>query len=206
MAYQSLSRTEEIDLYAASLDDPSGFRATEHVHWNERLPWLHLADGLPVRRSPRRLTQDDDPTPVLALIRATFAYMDGRIDPPSSIHAVTPADVTRQAETGEIWVLDEPGRPVACVFLTLKSRALYVGKLAVDPAFRRQGLARQLIGHAVARAHVLGCDRLELQSRVELVENHRAFRAMGFKKTGETAHPGYDRPTSFTFTKTLGDS
>jgi hypothetical protein len=44
---------------------------------------------------------------------------------------------------------------------------------------------------------------LELQTRVELEENHAAFRAMGFAEAGRTAHPGYDRPTSITFRKDL---
>ena len=48
-----------------------------------------------------------------------------------------------------------------------------------------------------------GLTTLELQSRIELLENHAAFTAMGFVKTAETAHPGYDRPTTFTFRKAL---
>jgi hypothetical protein len=48
----------------------------------------------------------------------------------------------------------------------------------------------------------LGLDHLELQTRVELTENHATFRAMGFVETGRTAHPGYDR-TSITFRRAL---
>ncbi len=40
-------RLDEIDLYAASLDDPSGFAPEFHSHWDERLPWVALADNLP---------------------------------------------------------------------------------------------------------------------------------------------------------------
>ena len=39
---------------------------------------------------------------------------------------------------------------------------------------------------------------LELSVRIELNENHAAFARMGFMKTLEVAHPGYDRPTSLT--------
>jgi hypothetical protein len=42
-----------------------------------------------------------------------------------------------------------------------------------------------------------------LQTRVELVENHAAFSRMGFAKTGESAHPGYDRPTSITMRRAV---
>lgn len=47
LTYQSKLRTHEIDLYALTLDDPTAFAADRHVMWNERLPWLHVADDLP---------------------------------------------------------------------------------------------------------------------------------------------------------------
>lgn len=49
MAYRSTGFPGEIHLYAASLDDPTDYTPTEHVHWDEHLPWLHLDDGLPRR-------------------------------------------------------------------------------------------------------------------------------------------------------------
>lgn len=133
--------------------------------------------------------------PILRLLREAFAFMEGRIDPPSSLRDLTPAALTKQAQAGEIWVI---GGPVACVFLTPKPGALYVGKLAVADACRGQGLARRLIDLAEARARLMGLPALELQVRVELVENQAAFMAMGFVEVGRTAHPGYQRPTSIT--------
>ena len=134
--------------------------------------------------------------PILALLHEAFAYMEGRIDPPSSLRKLTPEALTRQTEKGEIWVV---GTPVACVFLTPKPEALYVGKLAVAASHRGQGLARRLIDLAEERARVLRLAALELQTRVELVGNQAAFQAMGFQEVGRTAHPGYDRPTSITY-------
>lgn len=52
-------------------------------------------------------------------------------------------------------------------------------------------------------ARALGFPRLELETRIELTENHRAFEKMGFHKTGETAHDGYAHPTSITMQKAL---
>ena len=138
--------------------------------------------------------------PILALLRQTFAYMEGRIDPPSSLRDLTPEALTRQVEVGEIWVI---GAPVACVFLTPKPGALYVGKLAVAEGQRGKGLARRLIEVAEARAREMGLPVLELQVRVELVENQSAFRALGFVEVGRTAHPGYDRPTSITYLRAV---
>ncbi|MEZ5777368.1 MAG: GNAT family N-acetyltransferase [Paracoccaceae bacterium] len=203
MAYQSPSRMNEIDLYAATLSDPSLYSPTAHVHANERLPWVKLADRLPLRRTPRRISPDEEMTAVLNLIRSAFAYMDGIIDPPSSVHRLTAAEIARQAEAGEVWVIEEEGAPIACMFLTQNPESLYIGKLAVSDRFRRAGLGRQLITLAETRARSLGLDHLEMKSRVELTGNHAAFAAMGFTKSAETAHEGYDGPTTFTFTRTV---
>jgi ribosomal protein S18 acetylase RimI-like enzyme len=137
---------------------------------------------------------------MLALLRRAFAFMEGRIDPPSSLHDLTPEVLGAQAEAGEIWIIDgADGGIAACIVLTPKPHALYLGKLAVAPGHRGQGLARRLIDHAETRARARGLPALELQTRVELVENQAAFRAMGFVEVGRTAHPGYDRPTSITY-------
>ena len=138
--------------------------------------------------------------PILTLLHQAFAYMEGRIDPPSSLRDLTPEALTRQAEVGEIWVL---GAPVACVFLTPKPGALYVGKLAVAEGHRGQGLARRLIDLAEERARERGLPDVELQTRVELVENQAAFRAMGFFEVGRTAHKGYDRPPAITYRRAV---
>jgi predicted N-acetyltransferase YhbS len=152
----------------------------------------------------RRVAADDDALgAVLALIRTTFAYMEGRIDPPSSMHRLTLDELARQAETAEVWIAEEDDRVVACVVLTPHSDALYLGKLAVAVSHRGRGLARRLVALAEERARALHLTAVELQSRVELTENHSAFSALGFRMTAETTHPGYDRPTSLTFVKPI---
>jgi GNAT superfamily N-acetyltransferase len=138
---------------------------------------------------------------LLQLVQREFAFMDGRIDPPSSARALTAATIADQASSGEIWAIGTP--PVACVFFTPKPAALYIGKLAVALSHRRMGLARTLIDLAETRARTLNLPVLELQTRVELAENHTAFRALGFHETGRTAHPGYDRSTSITFRRAV---
>ena len=146
---------------------------------------------------PQRLSSDSSELPaVLDLIRGSFAFMDGRIDPPSSMHRMTFTSLRETCATSELWVLGAP--PHACVILTPRTGCLYVGKLAVAVTARKQGCARLLIDHAEQRARALSLPALELETRIELVENHAAFAAMGFIKTEETAHPGYTRPTGIT--------
>ena len=53
------------------------------------------------------------------LLARAFAGMDGRIDPPSSLHHLMAGDIAAQAVTGEVWVIGAPA--VACVFLKARS-------------------------------------------------------------------------------------
>lgn len=203
MAFEGERWSHEIHFYAATLADPAAFRPTAHVNWNEHLPWVKLDDGLRTYYTPRRLGSDDDVAPALALIRDAFAGMAGRIDPPSSATRLSEQGLRDMLAAAELWVMEEFGAPVACVLLTPQDNALYIGKLAVAGSHRRRGLARQIVAHAEKRARALGLPALRLQTRVELTENHAAFRALGFERSGETAHPGFDRPTSFTFVRRL---
>ena len=154
--------------------------------------------------TPHRLTPDYPQwDAVLRLVLDAFTFMDGRIEPPSSAHRLTTADMAAQAGTGAVWAIEEAGCPVACLSAKLKGDALYLGKLAVAASHRGQGLARSLIAVAADEARARGLVCLELEARIELTENHAAFARMGFTKTGETAHPGYDRPTSITMRRPL---
>ncbi|KIN63206.1 Acetyltransferase, gnat family [Sulfitobacter noctilucicola] len=141
----------------------------------------------------------DDPAlaDILALIRQSFAYMENVIDPPSSMIHLTPAAVSSQAAKAEVWSLGPP--LAACAFFTPKPQALYLGKIAVAADMRGKGLSRRLVEHGAERAKALGLPLLELESRIELTDNHAAFYAMGFAEVARTAHPGFDRPTSIVF-------
>jgi len=151
---------------------------------------------------PTRHTPDDPAlASILDLMRSTFAYMDGRVDPPSSIHRLTLSALQDQASWAEVCSLGNPIQ--AAVVLTPKPHALYVGKLCVAPGARGRGLSRLLVAHAADRATALGLPVLELEVRVELSANHAAFQAMGFVQTGRTAHAGYGAPTAITFQKRL---
>jgi predicted N-acetyltransferase YhbS len=158
-----------------------------------RAAWRFTLDGM----IPSLATDPALWPAILALLGDAFAYMKGRIDPPSSLRDMTQEALTEQAKKGEIWIIG-PG-PNACIFLTPKPQALYLGKLAVAPQHRHQGLARTLIDLAETRARALKLPMLELQTRVELTENHATFQAMGFFEIGRSAHPGYNQPTSITY-------
>ncbi len=137
---------------------------------------------------------------VLALLRTSFQYMDGRINPPSSIHRLTIEGMQAHCQSGgEIWVI---GRPLfGCMFLTQKPDCLYLGKLAVQEQMRGRGICRAMVDQAERRAADLGLSKLELKTRIELTENHRVFSRMGFTIVSTGSHEGYDKPTDFLLRK-----
>ncbi len=141
---------------------------------------------------------------LLSLIRRSFAFMDGRIDPPSSAHALT-ADSLRQKALSEIAYVATTNEMLAgCIFCKPEPPdCLYIGKLAVEPALQGQGIGRGLLAAATACARAEGLPALRLQTRIELIENHVTFAAWGFVKTAEAAHPGYGRTTSIEMRKFL---
>ncbi|MGF1630631.1 MAG: GNAT family N-acetyltransferase [Kiloniellaceae bacterium] len=140
---------------------------------------------------------------LLALLRECFATMDGRIDPPSSLHSFDAAKLEAKAGEEELVLAFLGGRLVGCLFAAPRGDALYLGKIAVRPALRGRGIARRMFALAEASALARGLKALELQARIELTENHRTFAALGFEKTGEGSHPGYTRPTDVNFRKVL---
>ena len=46
MAYRNQILPGEMHFYAATLDVPDAFQPTRHDFWAERMPWVHLSDGL----------------------------------------------------------------------------------------------------------------------------------------------------------------
>jgi N-acetylglutamate synthase-like GNAT family acetyltransferase len=153
----------------------------------------------PIEIAVRRASTDfADWEAVRTLILDAFAYMNGRIDPPSSALRLTPESMAADAADGALLLARSGSTLVGCVFVRPKEDALYIGKLAVLPGLPGTGIGKALVGAARAEARALGLRVLELQTRIELVENQAAFARMGFMKTGETAHPGYVRSTSIT--------
>lgn len=140
---------------------------------------------------------------LLVLLHRAFADMEGRIDPPSSLHGMTSESLRTKSRDETLVLAFDGQRLVGCGFGRAEDDALYLSKLAVDPDNQRRGILSEIVEVLERLARADGLTALTLQTRVELTCNHAAFRALGFEKVGETAHPGFDRPTSFTFRKAL---
>ena len=132
-----------------------------------------------------------------------FAYMEERIDPPSSLMRMSPATLREKSREETLVIVRDGDELIACGFLKETPDTIYLGQLAVRHDRRGLGLLRNIVTVAERLARSKNKDVLELQARVELTENHATFTALGFVQTGTTAHEGYDRPTSITMRKSL---
>ncbi|KAA6475549.1 GNAT family N-acetyltransferase [Agrobacterium rhizogenes] len=140
---------------------------------------------------------------LLALILSSFAYMNGRIDPPSSALSLTPQSLKEKART-EIGFIALDGNQLAgCIFCRPEAESLYIGKLAILPSEQGKGIGRQLLTLAETTALERGLNALRLETRIELTGNHATFARWGFRKTAENRHAGFDRTTSIEMRKTL---
>jgi len=153
-----------------------------------------------LRIDPDRFT---DWTALHALIMNAFAYMDERIDPPSSAHRLTPENLREKASVEIGIVAIEDGQLLGCVFCKAEPETLYIGKFAISPKAQGKGLGRLLLTATENLARELGLGTLRLETRIELTDNHAVFGKWGFVKTAENAHAGYDRPTSIEMKKTF---
>lgn len=140
---------------------------------------------------------------ILTLLHDSFAYMEGRINPPSSLNRLTPDAINTHMETEVLLTIQDAGNPIACAFLTEHLDAIYIGKLAVAQTHRKTGAAKALLDWAENHAQTLDLPKLRLQTRIELTENHAIFAHYGFIKTSEGTHPGFSRPTEITMEKHL---
>jgi len=137
------------------------------------------------------------------LLAQSFAAMEARIDPPSSMTQLTPALLRDKAAEELLLTARSGDRLVGTAFVKPHTDWAYVGKVAVAVDMRRRGISRRIFEIISAHGLAAGWRYVELQVRVELTENHATFGAFGYLKTGESAHPGYDRPTSWTMRKSL---
>ena len=185
--------------YVGSLQDVG----RKFGQWHGTAIYQRMIGQADLHHAVRRLEASDTAAlaQVLRLIQTSFAYMTGRIDPPSSMHQLTVSALAQMARDSSVLALGDP--VAACLVAKPLPHALYLGKIAIASDLRGRGVLRALLGKSEELARSLSLSQLELQVRIELVENQKIFGKCGFVETARNAHPGYDRATEITMQKLL---
>jgi hypothetical protein len=54
LTFMSGPDTQDVDVTVCSLDEPQAVKPADHIWVEDRLPWIHLADGLPTHGRSRQ--------------------------------------------------------------------------------------------------------------------------------------------------------
>ena len=137
------------------------------------------------------------------LVRLAFSTQSVQTNPPSSALKETASTITRNLSIGGGAVVLDGQAMVGAVLWREEERSLYVGRLAVDPAQRRRGIARMLMAECEREARSRGLKRMHLGVRLALEDNRRLFLSCGFVDAEYLSHEGFSEPTSVRMERTL---
>lgn len=160
-----------------------------------------------MRNDPHlREAVDEDVQTLVAVVRAAFEEYQGQLDPPSGAHSETVETFRQKLTTGHAAVVEIGGDIAGCVFYEAGNDFMYLDRLAVLPAYRRQGLGRKLIEYVEAQARTLGLKRMRLGVRVVLKGNRAYYERMGYRLAEYKSHAGHSEPTYALLEKEISSS
>ncbi len=136
------------------------------------------------------------------LVRA-FSEYEGRLDPPSGVHAETIDSVKDRVNEGGALICEAGGVVAGCVFYAPQAGYLYVGRLAVVPEYRRRGIGDLLLQAAERRAAEFGLSHVRLGVRLALGTLRAYYEARGYVPNAFRSHAGYTEATYVEMEKAL---
>lgn len=137
-----------------------------------------------------------------AFVLGVFGALD--ITPRSSMLKESVADFAERFRGDAIFIAQTSEALIGSIFCSPDGDALYIGRLAVAPEWRRRGVASALVDAAKDEARRIGAKRITLGARIALPGNVALFRRHGFVVVREACHPGFTTPTSYDMELALG--
>lgn len=136
-----------------------------------------------------RLARRHDAALVHRLTQQAFDEYRGRLQPPSSAHEETEAAVAAALDKGGAVLAWIDGVAVGAARFVPEGDHLYVGRVAVPPAWRGKGIAMALMRALEQQARRLGVGAIELGVRESLPSNVRLYEKLGYAVVRRDPHP-----------------
>ncbi|HRA46700.1 MAG TPA: GNAT family N-acetyltransferase [Thermomicrobiales bacterium] len=153
-----------------------------------------------------RSADPDDAEIVREIAVRAFAEYRDLLDPPPGI-LFESVEIIRFAITNQVVVLAEIGDcSVGTARLELRPTGGYIGRFAVLPGYRGQGIATHLMDHLEARAAASGRLMTTVTVREALPANIHFFEHRGYTVTNREPHPRIPTTVTITLTKTLASA
>jgi ribosomal protein S18 acetylase RimI-like enzyme len=126
---------------------------------------------------------------VHSLVQAAFAEYEGKLAAPPGALKEPRADVERDIEEGRALLAWDRGEAVGTVRYKPYPDYLYVGRLAVLPTRRGEGIGAALMQYLEQEiAPSLGLDVLRLSTRISMPGNLAFYKRIGYEVEGEEPH------------------
>jgi GNAT superfamily N-acetyltransferase len=142
-----------------------------------------------------RPAEPDDAPQLRRIVVAAFAQYEGRLDPPSGALAESEDSLRAKVVDGGAWLCLQGDESIGCAFFAPRADHLYLGRLAVLPAWRGRGVGELLLERVEAVAREQGLVSVQLGVRLALTGLRAWYEARGYTLLEERSHAGYAWPT-----------
>jgi ribosomal protein S18 acetylase RimI-like enzyme len=136
----------------------------------------------------RRATLDEAPL-VLQIMQAAFAEYAGVLNPPSGANHETLADVEKAMTEGGALLACDGGAAVGSARFRPEPDCMYVGRVAVLPAYRGRGVGAALMWAIEDVAREAGRSKIRLGVRMALPGNLAFYEKLGYTVMEIGPHP-----------------
>ena len=140
---------------------------------------------------------------MLAIIHAAYVEYEGKLTPPSGAHNETSESLAAKLIHGEGALAWDGENVVGSVLFERQGQALYLGRLAVPPPYRRRGIGARLVTYVEEQALARGINEITLGVRLQLPENTAFYTRLDYHIVSYSSHPGFTELTSMTMAKQL---
>lgn len=114
------------------------------------------------------------------------AWQRGDLEQVQALLRLLSADAVVRSQDAPAYVAEADGRVVGmvtlCVFSTLTGPKAFLDHLVVAPPWRRRGVGRALVEHAIVEARSAGASRIDLTASHEKASGRSLYESLGFRQ------------------------